>query len=185
MFQSDVGVQIDLDGGEILVFADTTIDQLDESQFTIDEAPENSVLNAKGVPLFYSGASVNHYSATDAGPELYGSTNNDAMWGDGSVDVTMYGGGGDDIYHLYSATNRASESPGKGVDTIVTWMSYTLPDNFENLKVTGDGRYAFGNDADNIIMGKNGTQTLDGGRGDDVLKGGAGADNFIIKAGNG
>ncbi|WP_265519204.1 family 16 glycosylhydrolase [Nitratireductor luteus] len=146
----------------------------------------NSVLNAKDVPLFYSGASVNHYSAADAGgPELHGSADNDTMWGDASVDVTMYGGAGDDIYHLYSAINRAGENPGEGVDTIVTWMSYALPDNFENLKVTGDGRYAYGNDADNIIMGKNGAQTLDGGPGDDVLEGGAGADTFNIKVGNG
>ncbi|WP_246248882.1 family 16 glycosylhydrolase [Chelativorans alearense] len=151
----------------------------------MDDAPENSVLNAKGVPLFYSGASVNHYSASDAGPELYGSAGNDTMWGDASVDVTMYGGAGDDIYRLYSATNRVSEASDEGVDTIVTWMSYALPDNFENLKVTGNGRYAFGNDADNIVMGGDRSQTLDGGKGDDVLKGGGGADIFNIEAGNG
>ncbi len=185
MVQSGTDVRVDLGGGEILVFANTTIDQLDESQFTIDDAPENSVLNAKGVPLFYSGASVNHYSASDAGPELYGSAGNDTMWGDASVDVTMYGGAGDDIYRLYSATNRVSEASDEGVDTIVTWMSYALPDNFENLKVTGNGRYAFGNDADNIVMGGDRSQTLDGGKGDDVLKGGGGADIFNIEAGNG
>jgi beta-glucanase (GH16 family) len=144
-----------------------------------------TVLNAKGVPLPYSGSSINHFSATNSGPQLYGSAKNDSMWGDSSVNVTMYGGLGDDIYYLYSGRNRASEQPGEGVDTISTWMSYTLPDNIENLTVTGNGRYAIGNSLDNIITGGSGAQTLDGGLGDDVLKGGAGADVFIFTRGNG
>jgi beta-glucanase (GH16 family) len=144
-----------------------------------------TVLNAKGVPLPYSGSSVNHFSATNSGPRLYGSSSNDSMWGDSSVNVVMSAGLGDDIYYLYSARNSAFERAGEGVDTISTWMSYTLPENFENLVVTGDGRYAFGNSGDNIITGGSGRQTLDGGAGDDVLKGGSGADIFIVSEGNG
>ncbi len=64
-------------------------------------------------------------------------------------------------------------------------MSYTLPDNIENLRVTGDGRFAFGNDLDNIITGGSGSQTIDGGAGNDVLTGGGGADTFIFSSGNG
>lgn len=64
-------------------------------------------------------------------------------------------------------------------------MSYTLPDNFENLRVTGDGRYAFGNSLDNIITGGSGSQTIDGGAGNDVLIGGGGADTFVFTKGNG
>ena len=145
----------------------------------------SSVLNAVGKPLFYSGASTAWFSATGSGPILNGTSGNDSMWGDSSVNVTMQGGTGDDIYYLYSGINRAAEAPNAGVDTISTWMSYTLPANFENLTVTGDGRYAFGNGADNIISGASGSQTLDGGAGNDVLKGGSGADTFIFTRGNG
>ncbi|PAP94317.1 family 16 glycosylhydrolase [Mesorhizobium wenxiniae] len=144
-----------------------------------------TVLNAKGVPLPYSGSSVKWYSATNSGPTLYGSTSNDSMYGDGSVTVTMYGGKGDDIYYLYDPKNKAVERPGEGVDTISTWMSYKLPANFENLTVTGDKRYAIGNELNNIITGGSGQQTLDGLRGDDVLKGGSGADIFVVNPGNG
>lgn len=143
------------------------------------------VLNAKGAPLPYSGSSVNHFSATNAGPQLFGSARNDTMWGDSRANTTMFGGSGDDFYYLYSKINRASEQPGEGIDTVVTWMSYTLPDNIENLTVTGDRQYAFGNADDNIIKGGSGRQTLDGGIGDDVLKGGAGSDIFAIASGNG
>ncbi|MER9865573.1 1,3-1,4-beta-glycanase, partial [Mesorhizobium sp. M0185] len=109
-----------------------------------------NVLNAKGVPLPYSGSSVKWYSATNSGPTLYGSIYNDSMYADGSVTVTMYGGKGDDIYYLYSSKNKAVELPNEGVDTISTWMSYKLPANFENLTVTGDKHYAFGNELNNI-----------------------------------
>jgi beta-glucanase (GH16 family) len=97
----------------------------------------------------------------------------------------MYGGAGNDIYYLYSAKNKAVEYAGQGIDTINTWMDYKLPDNFENLTVTGDKRFAFGNSLNNIIKGGAGSQTLDGFKGNDVLIGGPGADTFIVTKGNG
>ncbi len=144
-----------------------------------------SIQNAVGQPLFYSGASTAWFSATGSGPVLNGTSGNDSIWGDSSVNVTMHGGTGDDIYYLYSAINRAAEEPGGGTDTINTWMSYTLPENFENLTVTGAGRYAFGNAQDNIISGASGSQTIDGGAGNDVLIGGGGADTFLVTKGHG
>jgi beta-glucanase (GH16 family) len=145
----------------------------------------DSVLNALGQPLYYSGGSTGFFSATGSGPMLYGTAGNDSMWGDASVNVTMSGGTGDDIYYLYSGINHASEAPGAGVDTIDTWMDYTLPANFENLTVTGDNRHAFGNSEDNIITGGTGSQTIDGHAGNDVLIGGGGADTFIFTRGDG
>ncbi len=144
-----------------------------------------TVLNAVGKPLYYSGSSTAWFSATGSGPTLYGTAGNDSMWGDSSVNVTMIGGKGDDIYYLYSGINRAYEAAGEGVDTINTWMSYTLPENFENLTVTGNGRFAFGNDIDNIIKGGSGSQTIDGDGGNDVLIGAGGADTFVFARGNG
>jgi beta-glucanase (GH16 family) len=144
-----------------------------------------TVLNAVGKPLYYSGSSTAWFSATGSGPTLYGTAGNDSMWGDSSVNVTMIGGKGDDIYYLYSGINRTHEAAGEGVDTINTWMSYTLPANFENLTVTGNGRFAFGNDSDNIVRGGSGSQTLDGDGGNDVLTGAGGADTFVFARGNG
>src|ERR1700754_5128278 len=115
-----------------------------------------TVLNAKGFPLPYSGSSANWYSATNSGPTLYGSIYNHSIYGDGNGSVTMDGGKGDDIYYLYSTKNNAFELANEGVDTISTWMSYRLPANFENLTVTGDKSYAFGNALNNIITGGSG-----------------------------
>jgi beta-glucanase (GH16 family) len=143
------------------------------------------IRNATGDELFYSAASTAWFSATGSGPTLTGTAGNDSIWGDSAVNVTMHGGTGDDIYYLYSAINRVAEAANSGIDTIDTWMSMTLPDNIENLRVTGSGRYAFGNDLNNIITGATGSQIIDGGAGNDVLAGGGGADTFIVNHGNG
>lgn len=144
------------------------------------------VVNAVGVPLPYSGASTHWFSAAGAGPNLYGTSGNDTFYGASGVNVTMYGGAGDDIYYLYGPGNKVVEYPGQGIDTINTWMNYTLPDNVENLVVTNAHNYAFGNALDNIITATAGGQTLDGGGGNDVLiDGGGGADTFIVSKGNG
>src|SRR3546814_20006948 len=84
------------------------------------------VVNAQGLPLAYSTASIYHFSATDAGLVLEGSTTHDSLWGDSSVTVTMSGRAGDDIYHLYSTRNQAVEEANNGIDTIKTWLSYHL-----------------------------------------------------------
>ena len=144
-----------------------------------------SIQNAIGESLYYSGTTKNHFSATQAGLTMQGTDLNDTFWGDSSVWTQMSGGLGDDIYHLYSVRNTVFEAAGGGIDTIDTWMSYTLPENVENLTVTGSGRYAFGNNLDNIIRGATGSQTLNGGHGNDVLYGGSGEDVFVVEKGFG
>jgi beta-glucanase (GH16 family) len=146
-----------------------------------------TILNALGKALAYSGDSAHWFSATGGktGSVLNGTTGNDSMYADASVNDTMAGGTGDDIYYLYSSNNHVYEAPGGGIDTVNTWMSYTLPDNIENLTVTGAGSFAFGNSLDNIITGAAGSQIIDGGAGNDVLTGGGGADTFIVTKGNG
>ncbi|MGZ3277019.1 MAG: family 16 glycosylhydrolase [Caulobacteraceae bacterium] len=68
-----------------------------------------------------------------------------------------------------------------GVNTVTTWMSYTLPDNIQNLNVTGDYLYAAGNALDNLItVGDSNAMQVYGAGGDNVLVGGAGTDTFII-----
>jgi hypothetical protein len=69
---------------------------------------------------------------------------------------------------------------GAGIDTLVTyWGGFTLPDDVENLVVTGTGAWAHGNSLDNLIAGGPGQQTFFGGGGHDVFTGGADSDIFV------
>jgi beta-glucanase (GH16 family) len=116
--------------------------------------------------------------ATGSGQTLQGGALNDVLGGAGGD--TLIGGAGDNQYYL-SGTGNVIVQDATGVNTVTTWMSYTLPDNIQNLNVTGDNLYAAGNSLDNLItVGDSNNMTLYGAAGNNVLVGGAGRDVFIV-----
>lgn len=98
---------------------------------------------------------------------------------------TMAGGLGDDTYVVYDAGDVITESPGEGIDTAQSTVTYTLGANAERLVLLGsaviDGT---GNDLDNQLYGNSGTNVLDGGAGNDLLIGNMGADTLKGGTGN-
>lgn len=117
------------------------------------------------------------YISTGAGDDvIYGGLGSDIM----------VGGTGNDKYYVETSDDRVIEYENEGDDTIIASSSYELPDNVENLYLYADagainGRgndlnnKIVGNDYDNIIDGKGGTNKLYGGKGDDT---------YIINASN-
>ncbi|MGZ5984709.1 MAG: family 16 glycosylhydrolase, partial [Caulobacteraceae bacterium] len=92
----------------------------------------------------------------------------------------MIGGLGDNQYYIQGWGDVIVQGP-TGINTVTTWMDYTLPDNIQNLYVTGDGLYAAGNSLDNLIMvGDTNAMQLYGAAGNNVLVGGAGTNTFVI-----
>lgn len=109
----------------------------------------------------------------------------------------MIGGLGDDIYFIDSLADVVQEDVGAGSDELRTPFSTTLPEAFEDLKLTGSSSVdGTGNASANRIDGNNaanhlsglaendkldaddGNDTVDGGAGMDRLTGGKGADRF-------
>lgn len=119
-----------------------------------------------------------------------GTAGNDSIWPVANVAQTLAGGTGDDTYYLNNARARVFETTDGGIDSVVTWMNYTLPDNVENgvvgNTITGSSLYLQGNDLPNQLRGDGtGIQFLNGEGGDDTLTGGAGPDHFTVDAGDG
>jgi Ca2+-binding RTX toxin-like protein len=118
---------------------------------------------------------------------------------------TMTGGAGNDVYYVHSGNDKVVEAGGRGIDTVITDVSYTLPGNVEILiagqsdtdfLLTGNGlnNTIAGNAGDDLLnggggndtlLGGGGGDTLLGGTGSDWLTGGAGADTFLIQKGGG
>lgn len=166
--------------------------------------------------IFYGGAGYDSRMDIDGTDQLYGGNGNDRLYGENGNDVlkgdagndfldggqgddtldggagadTMRGGDGNDIYYV-DAVNDAVEELGSvnsGSDRVISSVNYTLGDNVELLRLTGNaaingtgnalGNKLTGNDANNILAGGDGNDVIEGGNGNDTLVGGSGSDTF-------
>ena len=94
---------------------------------------------------------------------------------------TMSGGIGNDIYIVDNIGDVVMEQAGQGVDTVQSYVSYTLGNHLENLSLLGKGKInGNGNANNNIITGNQAANTLGGGGGSDTLIGGRGDDVYIV-----
>ncbi|GAB2576801.1 hypothetical protein GCM10027034_03850 [Ramlibacter solisilvae] len=114
---------------------------------------------------------------------LEGLAGNDTLdGGAGGID-TLRGGAGNDTYLVSSSVTVIQESPGGGIDSVSSSVSFTLAAEVENLLLTGSAQLAgHGNALANVITGNNAGDTLDGGLGADTLNGGTGNDLFLVDA---
>jgi Ca2+-binding RTX toxin-like protein len=132
---------------------------------------------------------------------IEGGEGNDKLYGGYGAD-TLLGGTGNDAYFLIYDYDTVTEKAGEGRDGVYAWFDYQLPDNVEDLYLTGTAMHGFGNGQDNYIYGNSsvnviwgfggddhlwtgdGNDTLYGGVGNDYLNGEAGADKMLGGTGN-
>jgi Ca2+-binding RTX toxin-like protein len=109
----------------------------------------------------------------------------------GSGGTTIDGGAGADTmengltYYVDNVGDVVIEGEGaSNEDTVYSSVTYTIGDNIENLRLTGNEAIdGTGNAEDNDIFGNSAVNTLTGGDGNDRLIGGLGNDTLI--GGNG
>jgi len=112
---------------------------------------------------------------------LIGNSGNNRLEGGKS-----YGRAGNDTYYVDQTGDTAREDwtagiDDGGVDLVVSSANYTLSAFIENLTLTGDhATYGIGNSLDNVIVGTDANNTLDGRAGADTMIGGAGVDGYYV-----
>lgn len=125
-------------------------------------------------------------------PLIQGTSSNDTLIGDAGGQTldgglgadTMEGRTGDDTYIVDNVGDVVKEVAGGGYDSVKSSVTYTLPDEVEELTLTGPANInGTGNVQANRIAGNSGDNVLDGGGGSDVLIGGAGNDTYIVDDG--
>lgn len=127
---------------------------------------------------------------------IFGEAGNDYIWGGAGIDI-LRGGTGDDIYLISASTgdtaDTITELANQGIDKVLSYSSYTLGANLENLELLYGAYSANGNNLDNKIIGnsfansvsgKGGEDVLEGKDGNDFVYGDSGSDNLLGGSGN-
>jgi uncharacterized delta-60 repeat protein len=158
--------------------------------YTLSEHVENITL--MGSAFFAQGNDgANLIIGNELDNSLYGRGGHDEIFGLGGNDTLdggseanyLYGGFGDDIYVVRNLTTYIFEESDEGSDSVISWVSYTLADNFEDLYLEDNSSQAIngtGNAADNGLVGNSYNNILDGGAGADLLVGLGGDDIYIL-----
>ncbi|CCI30236.1 conserved hypothetical protein [Microcystis aeruginosa PCC 9809] len=130
-----------------------------------------------------NGANITTATATGTinNDDFIGTSGPDTLAGTSGADA-MTGLAGNDTYTVNDAGDLVIEALNQGTDTVQAAISYTLPNNVENLLLTGTGNLnGTGNGLNNQITGNSGNNTLNGAAGRDTLTGGTGTDIFIFQ----
>ncbi len=132
-----------------------------------------------------NGATITTATATGTinNDDFIGTSGPDTLVGTSGADA-MTGLAGNDTYTVNNAGDLVIEALNQGTDTVQASISYTLPNNVENLLLTGTGNLnGAGNALNNQITGNSGNNNLNGAAGIDTLIGGAGNDSLNGAAG--
>ncbi|WP_018141152.1 calcium-binding protein [Thioalkalivibrio sp. ALJ7] len=169
---------------------DVVIEKPGEGNDTV-ESHIDYVLPDNVENLHLQGSEDLHGTGNELNNELIGNTGdnvlngvegNNYIDGRGGANI-MIGGAGDDTYVVRSDDDVVIEQPGEGHDTIRSSVTYTLPDNVEDLILTGSADIdGTGNELDNYIQGNNGDNVLNGVAGANVMAGGRGDNTYILNS---
>jgi Ca2+-binding RTX toxin-like protein len=173
-----------LDGG---FGADVMIGGSGNDLYIVDDVGEAvTEQSGQGTDTVYStitytlGVNVEHLTLT-GGSAVNGTGNaaNNTLTGNSAANV-LTGGAGNDIY-VVGVGDTVVEQTGGGTDAVQSSLSWTLGNNVENLTLTGDQAIdGTGNTMDNIILGNNAGNFLNGMQGKDRMTGGQGNDIYIV-----
>jgi len=127
------------------------------------------------------GNSLNNSIAGNSGSNyLYAYAGNDTLNGGAGID-RMYGGVGNDTYYVDNTGDVITENYNEGTDTVVSYISYTLGNNLENLTLGGTSAInGIGNSLNNSIKGNSANNILNCGTGADWMSGETGDDTYYV-----
>ena len=178
--------------GNDIYIVDQTGDTVTENLNEGTDLVQSSITYALGANvenLLLTGTAAINGTGNALANQLTGNAGNNTLDGGAGAD-TMTGGAGDDVYIVDHLLDVVIENAGQGIDTIQSAVPFILPNNVENLTLTGSSVNAgSGNALDNVIVGNAaanalaglaGNDTLDGGGDADLMAGGTGNDIYVV-----
>ncbi|MEG4532165.1 DUF4347 domain-containing protein, partial [Microcoleus sp. D2_18a_D3] len=139
----------------------------------------DNILGRDGDDTINGGDDGDNLSGESGTDQLIGGLGNDNLNGGSGADL-LVGGLGNDNYSV-DAEDVVTELPDQGIDLVGSSITYTLPAEVENLRLTGTAQInGTGNTLANIITGNTANNALNGGTGADSLRGGLGNDLYVV-----
>jgi len=149
---------------------------------------ENDDRALNGWDAFWQGIGV-ALGGTSGEDEMFGLGGDDLILGAGGDDYinggsgedSMQGGAGDDTYVVDDVDDAVIETSNNGTDTVLTFVTFTLPRDVEVLTLAATAGAIAGNGSvlDNTLNGNDSNNTLNGDAGDDTLFGNGGRDTLF------
>ena len=147
---------------------------------------DDQLYGNNGLDQIYGGGGLDYISGGADADYLSGGSGRDVFFGGAGVD-TIIGGAGDDEFYVLAGDGGdiIVDYVGQGLDRIFTEINYWLSSGseIETLSTTANVGIAninlTGNTLNNVIVGNNGVNLLDGGLGNDTLYGIGGAIDYF------
>lgn len=153
---------------------------VDESGDTITEDSNSGTDTVKSAISYTLGDALeNLYLQGTDNLDATGNALDNIIGGNAGVN-TLTGGQGNDTYYVQNTGDAIVEGLDAGMDQVHSTASYTLSVNVENLTLTAGNINGTGNALDNVIVGSDGRNSLDGGAGADGMTGGYGDDTYYV-----
>ncbi|MGE8189998.1 M10 family metallopeptidase C-terminal domain-containing protein, partial [Pseudomonas sp. NPDC086278] len=174
--------------GEDLYYVDNAGDVVSETSTVVGE-----IDTVSSIVTFTLGANVeNLVLGGNANLNGYGNSQNNVLTGNAGDNIldgmagadTLDGGAGNDAYVVDNVGDVVIEqgTSASEIDTVYSYIDYTLGTNVENLTLIGANVNVngTGNSLNNVLKGSTGNNLIDGGAGADFMAGDTGNDTYIV-----
>jgi len=131
----------------------------------------NTLSGGTGNDLLQVGQYGSNSLSGDGGDDsLDGGAGNDTLSG-GIGSDSLSGGNGNDFYFVSETLDQIIETSGGGADTVITSVSFSMPDQVEALQIAAGvtGITLTGGAGNDMLIGNGLANNLSGGAGDDVI----------------
>jgi serralysin len=162
------------EGTDLLVIEYST-----SARNNIIDLNQTSLLNVEDVAITGAGGFTVYGNALNN--TLTGNIYDNTLNGGAGAD-TLIGGAGNDSYVVDNVGDVVIEQgpSASDLDSVYSYIDYTLGANLENLNLVGAALNGTGNSLNNIIRGTDGDNRLVGGAGLDTMIGGKGNDTYDL-----